>query len=469
MLHRSHKHRLKTLRGDRLKSQRSLNELEFQAQRAILQRDWKAAANYYGQACTHHAAELSLINSVQEGLSSQLEMHEIYDLVGDKLRETFNAQVVMISQYDPRNNQIFHHYAIERGQHLHIQGWQAIDSSRAQIINTGKPLMINADEILAVVRAEKMHVVPGTELPKTWLGVPMLVCDEVKGVVSLQNLDKENAFSPSDIDLLTTLTNSMSQSLENARLYNETQRLFEQLEEEMQIARQTQLSILPIRLPRHAGYDFGSLIMPARAVGGDFYDFTHLRSGKFCIVIGDVSDKGLPAALFMALTFSLLRAESGRTENPLEILRNVNRYLLNMNSSRMFVTLLYAVLDCTSGVLTYSRAGHLMPVVLDGQGRFLDISMEEGQPLGLFEEVKIDQQRITIPEGGLVLFHSDGLNEAANAQGAEFGFTRVKEEIFASRRESAREICDRLWTAVQNYSGSVIEQDDFTVMVIKRV
>ena len=134
----------------------------------------------------------------------------------------------------------------------------------------------------------------------------------------------------------------------------------------------------------------------------------------------------------------------------------------------MFVTLLYAVLDCTNGVLTYCRAGHLLPVVLDGQGRFLNMGMEEGQPLGLFEDVKIDQQRIEIPEGGLVLFHSDGLNEATNSQGVEFGFARVKEEIFASRRESAREICDRLWTAVQNYSGRVIEQDDFTVMVIKR-
>ncbi len=468
MLHRSHKHRLKTLRANRLKNQKAFNDYETQAHHAILQKDWKTAAGLYGQACARHAAELALINSVQEGLSSRLEMQAIYDLVGDKLRETFNAQVVMISQYDPQTNQIFHHYAIERGQHLHIPGWQPIDSSRAEIIRTRKPFMINADEILAVVKAEKMHVVPGTELPKTWLGVPMLVCDEAIGVVSLQNLDNENAFSPSDIDLLTTLTNSMSQSMENARLFNETQRLLELSEEEMQIARQTQLSILPMRLPRHAGYDFGSLIMPARAVGGDFYDFIHLGSDKWCIVIGDVSDKGLPAALIMALTFSLVRAETGRTGNQLKILQNVNRYLLNMSSSRMFVTLLYAVLDCANGELTYSRAGHLLPVVLDGQGHFVNIAMEEGQPLGLFEEVKIDQQRITIPVDGLVLLHSDGLNEAANTQGMEFGFERVKQEIFACRHESAREICDRLWAAVQNYSASMVEQDDFTALVIKR-
>ena len=162
---------------------------------------------------------------MQEGLSSRLGTHAIYDLVGDKLRDTFNAQVVMISQYDPQSDKIFHHYANERGRHLHIQGWQPVDSSRGQIIRTRKPFMINPDEIIAVVTAEKMHVVPGTELPKTWLGVPMVVGDAVRGVVSLQNLDKEHAFSASDIDLLTTLTNSLSLSLENARLFNETQRL----------------------------------------------------------------------------------------------------------------------------------------------------------------------------------------------------------------------------------------------------
>ena len=130
----------------------------------------------------------------------------------------FNAQVVMISQYDPHTNRIFHHYAIERGQHLHIPGWHPIDSSRLEIVRTRRPFMINLDQIISLLEAEQMHVIPGTELPKTWLGVPILLRDEVKGVVSLQNLDKENAFSSSDIDLLTTLTNSMSLSLENARL-----------------------------------------------------------------------------------------------------------------------------------------------------------------------------------------------------------------------------------------------------------
>jgi len=432
------------------------------------QKDGNKAADYDVHIIEQHAAELALINSVQEGLSSKLEMQAIYDLVGDKLRDTFDAQVVMISQYDPATNKIFHHYAIERGRHLHIPGWNPIDSSRLAIARTGKPLMINLEEILNLLKAEKMHVVPETELPKTWLGVPMLVGNEVRGIVSLQNLDKENAFSTSDINVLTTLTNSMSLSLENARLFKETQRLLKLMEQEMAIARQAQQSILPKQLPRVAGYDFGSLIIPARAVGGDFYDFIPLKNQKLCIVIGDVSDKGLPAALYMAMTFSLLRAETGHTHNPCQILRNINRYLLHMNASNMYVTLLYCILDFKTGVLTYCRAGHLPPILIDPGGKGIDVAMNEGQSLGMFDDVQIDQQQYLIPRGGLALLYSDGLTEATDSKGVEFGLQRVKDELVAHQQEKAQTMCDRLWQAVQRHGAEYLHQDDFTTLIVKR-
>src|SRR5512146_1297574 len=330
-------------------SQKAMQDFHAQAHQAASQGDWKAAAGLYAQCVEQRASELELINSVQEGLSARLDMQGIYDLVGDKLRDTFNAQVVMISQYDPLTKRIFHHYAIERGQHLHIPGWNPIDVSRAAVIRARKPYMINEEEIIRVLTAGTMHVVPGTEVPKTWLGVPLLVGKEARGIVSLQNLDKSNAFTKSDIELLMTLTNSMSQSLENARLFNETERLLKLVEGELKIARRTQRSILPPRLPRRRGYDFGALISAVRAVGGDFYDFIHLDRDRLGLVIGDVSDKGMPAALIMALTFSLLRAESEQSGDPRQTLLNVNRYLLKMNASGMFVTLLYGIPDYRRG------------------------------------------------------------------------------------------------------------------------
>jgi serine phosphatase RsbU (regulator of sigma subunit) len=443
-------------------------EYQAQAEQAASQGDWKAAAKFYAQCVEQRLSELALINSVQEGLSSRLAMQNIYDLVGDKLRDTFNAQVVMISQYDPNTQKIFHHYAIERGQHLHFQGWQPVDSSRREIIRTRKPFMINMAVILDVVSEGKMWVLPGTEMPKTWLGVPMLVGDEAVGVVSLQNLDKENAFTKTDIDLLMTLTNSLSLSLENARLFSETQRLLKLLEGEMLLARQTQRSILPRRLPRRRGYDFGSLVMPARAVGGDFFDLIHLDKDRLSLVIGDVSDKGLPAALVMALTFSLLRLEAERSDDPPQILRNANRHLMRLNDAGMFVTLLYGILDCRTGAFKYARAGHLPPLLIDQVGEALEVRMDEGQPLGILEEVKLDVQEVVIPPGGLAMLFSDGLNEATDSQGVQFGLPRLQQILAANRLENAKTICTRLWQAVNAHSGEQPHQDDFVTVVVKR-
>ncbi|MFO7583221.1 MAG: GAF domain-containing SpoIIE family protein phosphatase [Anaerolineales bacterium] len=443
-------------------------DFQAQAQRAEAQGDWQTAAKLYARALEQRNTEVSLINSVQAGLSARLEMQAIYDLVGDSLRDTFNAQVVMISQYDPQTDKIFHHYAIERGQHLNIPGWRNIDSSRKRIAETCKPYMINLQEILKVVAQGKMSVIPGTELPHTWLGVPMLVGDQVCGIVSLQNLDKENAFSKSDIELLNALTNSMSQSLENARLFNETQRLLNLIEEEMEIARHTQQSILPAEFPKHKGYDIAASIIPARAVGGDFFDFIPLKKQRLALVVGDVSDKGLPAALFMALTFSLLRAEAARTADARQVLINVNRDLLKMNPLGMYVTLLYCVLDLRTGTLECTRAGHPSPILLDSYGHTRQIEMQEGQPLGILEDFTLDQQEITIPHGGLALLYSDGLSEACNASGTEFGEAHIAEELSTHRHKNAKNICSQLWDAIEQYSSPIPHQDDFTTLVAKR-
>jgi sigma-B regulation protein RsbU (phosphoserine phosphatase) len=236
----------------------------------------------------------------------------------------------------------------------------------------------------------------------------------------------------------------------------------------LKIARRTQRSILPARMPRRLGYDFGSLITPARAIGGDFYDFIHLDKNRLGLAIGDVSGKGLPAALVMALTFSLLRAEVEKTGDPGQIMVNVNRYLLKMNASRMFVTLLYGILDCTMGTFRYARAGHLPPILLDARGDVIPVAFKDGQPLGIFEEVELDLQEVIIPRGGLALLFSDGLNEAADSQNNEFGFERIKQELFTHRLEGAKAICAKLWEAVAAHSHELPHQDDFVTVVVKR-
>jgi len=242
----------------------------------------------------------------------------------------------------------------------------------------------------------------------------------------------------------------------------------ETLERELEIARDIQYSILPKQVPAHAAYDFGALMFPARAVGGDFYDFIELDKDHIAVVIGDVTDKGVPAALFMGMTYSLVRAEARPDQTPLQILRKINTLLLQMNDAGMFVTLIYGILNLRSGELCYARAGHTLPVLVDNQGQSIPVPVGPGQPLGLYEGISIDAQQVAVPENGQILFATDGLEEAMNAQGKFFNLSRVHQSLESLHHQPAQKICEGLWAAVQHYSGAAGQFDDFTTVVIKR-
>ena len=242
----------------------------------------------------------------------------------------------------------------------------------------------------------------------------------------------------------------------------------EKLEKELEISRQIQQSILPEYLPHPRGYEFGALMIPARAVGGDFYTFFKLGKDRLGIVAGDVSDKGVPAALFMALSYSLIRAEAVRTGSPVQAFRKVNQHLLQMNSLSMYVTLVYGILDCSSGEFRFARAGHPSPYLLDGEGHLMDVPVSFSQALGLFDNPPIDEQCIHLPPGGALLLYSDGVTETMDTQGAEFGLDRLYRSMAANRTRPTQEICRQLWQDVQAHGGDLPQQDDFTTVVVKR-
>ncbi len=242
----------------------------------------------------------------------------------------------------------------------------------------------------------------------------------------------------------------------------------EKLEKELEISARIQQSILPENLPSHPDYEFGAMMIPARRVGGDFYTFFKIGKNQLGIVVGDVSDKGVPAALFMALSYSLIRAEAARTNSPVQALRKVNYHLLQMNSSNMFVTLVYGILDYESGEFHFARAAHPTPFMLDSRGKTVEIPVGPGQPLGLFDDLPIDEHLIQLPPGGILLLYSDGVNETADLQGREFGTSNVAKTISECRKKPAQEICGQLWHDVQAYGEGFPQQDDFTTVVVKR-
>ncbi len=243
----------------------------------------------------------------------------------------------------------------------------------------------------------------------------------------------------------------------------------QQLERELELSGQIQQSILPKTLPVFLGYDLSALMVPARAVGGDFYTCFKLDQDRLGIVVGDVSDKGTPAALFMALTYSAISIEAPRSRSPALALRKVNRSLLKMNASGMFVTLVYGILDCTSGIFQFARAAHPSPYLLDRNGLVIDVPVSPGQPLGLFDNLPVDEQTIQIPFGATLLLYTDGVSEAQDVDGFQFAPEGLYQSLSANRFRPALEICEQLWQDVQVHGQGLPQQDDFTGLVVKRL
>ena len=208
-------------------------------------------------------AELQIINSVQLGLAEHLDVQSIYNLVGDKIRDIFHAQVVMISTYDKQTETIEHRYAIERGQRIIAPGHHPIRGFRIWVVETRGPVLISTN-VAELAAQLGQPTLPGTITPKTWLGVPMVVGDQVTGILSLQDVDKENAFEEPVVRLLQTLAASMSVALENARLWEQENLYRKSLEREFEIGRAIQAGFLPEAIPQPDGWEISASLTSAR-------------------------------------------------------------------------------------------------------------------------------------------------------------------------------------------------------------
>ena len=205
----------------------------------------------------------------------------------------------------------------------------------------------------------------------------------------------------------------------------------EALEHELRLAREIQERILPRQLPTPPGFDLGARMVAAREVGGDFFDVFPLGSDALGLVVGDACGKGIPAALFMALTRSLLRAEAARAASPQAALHATNQHLAEISTAGMFITILYGVLTYATGEFMYARAGHELPLIWDAAGVALVSARANGQPLGILPDPAIDVQTLRLPLGGTLLLFSDGVTEATNAQGGFFGLESIKATVQA--------------------------------------
>jgi serine phosphatase RsbU (regulator of sigma subunit) len=242
----------------------------------------------------------------------------------------------------------------------------------------------------------------------------------------------------------------------------------ERLERELKVAADIQLSILPDVLPALPGFDFGARILPARRVGGDFYDVFPLNDQQAGIVIGDVADKGVPAALFMARAHALIMAEADTGRTAGEVLKLANGHITHLQKSAQFVTALYGILNLTTCEFAYARAGHEPPLVLHRDGAVERIPHSVGMSLGLWDIITLDEQIVRLDPGSTLVLYTDGMTDCRNPDGVAFGLERVKKALSDMADLPAQDICDRLFNTLMEYQSGAGQDDDVTLVAIHR-
>jgi serine phosphatase RsbU (regulator of sigma subunit)/anti-sigma regulatory factor (Ser/Thr protein kinase) len=303
------------------------------------------------------------------------------------------------------------------------------------------------------------------------LVVPLITNGELVGVLNVGSRLSEQGYSADDKRLLESLAAHAAPAMRVGELIREQRAEMQErgrIEQELQVAQMIQKNFLPRTLPVLPGWSIAADYRPARAVGGDFYDFVELDGGRIGLVIGDVTDKGIPAAMVMSATKSLLRASAQRLVDPGEVLARTNDQLCPEIPENMFVTCFYGVLEPASGVLRYANAGHNLPLLHDGNA-----SAElraTGMPLGLMPEMSYEVKETTIAQGARALLYSDGLIEAHGDGREMFGTARAAELL--RDQGTAGDLIARTLAALDDFTGAGAgdreQEDDITLVALVR-
>jgi serine phosphatase RsbU (regulator of sigma subunit)/anti-sigma regulatory factor (Ser/Thr protein kinase) len=296
------------------------------------------------------------------------------------------------------------------------------------------------------------------------LAVPLVSQGELIGLLNLGPRLSEQDYSADDRALLSNLATQAGPAVRVAQLVRQQQaeaQARERLEQELRVARLIQQTLLPKELPALAGWDIAAYYQPARAVGGDFYDFATLPDGRLGIVVGDVTDKGVPAALVMATTRAILRGAMQRTYSPGEVLERANELLVPDIPRNMFVTCLYAILDPETGRLHYANAGHDLPYRRH-EGGAAELRAT-GMPLGLMPGMTYEERETVLEPGDSVLLYSDGLVEAHSPAREIFGFPRL--ETLVAGHVGGAALIEYLLGQLAVFTGADWEQEDDVTMV----
>jgi sigma-B regulation protein RsbU (phosphoserine phosphatase) len=298
------------------------------------------------------------------------------------------------------------------------------------------------------------------------LAVPLGVGEKVFGIIYADSPIAEGRFSEDHLKVLTTLASVAAIRVENARLLEE-QIDRQRLEHELQLASEIQQRFQPTAPPVVAGYELQGISFPCYEIGGDYYDFIEREDGRLIITLGDVSGKGTAAALLMSSLHAAVHAQAASHDSLVDTISAVNRYLADNIPPNRFVTLFYAELNPKTGSLSFLNAGHNPPLIVHQAGTVEQLS-SGGLPLGIKPDAVFREGRTQLHPGDVLVIYSDGVSEAGNPQGEEFGVKRLSDTVTRNIESSASGIRDRIESALTKFSEGTAAADDITLVIVKR-
>ena len=408
---------------------------------------------------------LALLYRLSQTFNSSLDLDEVLNRVMDEVISATRAERGFVMLHGEDGVPVFR---VARGMDQSIIDDPQFQISRSvveRVARGGQPILTS--DAQRDDRFSMRQSVVDLRL-RSILCVPLKTKDRISGTVYVDNRLQAGIFTQADLDLLTAIASTAAIAIENARLY---QVAIEKgrLEREAQMAFQIQAGLLPGEPPQLPDWEFAMRWLPAREVSGDYYDFIQLDEGKLGVVMADVSDKGMPAALFMALTRSIVRASVDQAASPANGIANANRLVCADSTGGMFVTLFYGLLDPATGRLTYVNAGHNPPLVYRFEKGQLTELPRTGTALGIAADAVYEQHTVTLSSGDFLTLYTDGVTDATNADLQEFGLGRLQRVMLDHRGASAAEIVSALGEVLDEFTGAAQQFDDIAAVVMKRV
>lgn len=407
---------------------------------------------------------LSTLYEITRKLNSTLDLDEVLNYVMDRVIEVTGAERGFLMLLDEASGQFS--FQVARGMdqsHIKRPQFKVSRTIVNEVQMTGEPVLTdNAQHRYSTTESVVLMSL------RSIMCVPITMRDKMIGLVYVDNKSYEGIFDTDHLQLLTAFASQAGFAIENARLYRiavEKGRM----QRELEMAQTIQRGLLPKQFPVLPGYEVAVFWQSAREVAGDFYDcFLLDNDQKMGVAIGDVSDKGAPAAIFMAMVRSLIRGSAAQAKNPEDVLHHTNYLILNDTSiSEMFVTVYYAVFE-PNGIVRCVNAGHNLPLLWRARTGIADFLPRGGHPLGWFERLPLETLTYQLEPGDVLVFYTDGITEAENANEDFYDEERLAEFVQTIAGEAtAQELIDLIDESVRTFMGTTPPFDDRTMVVVR--